>query len=1718
MTKAVYDKVGNVFKTTKPNANHNAHVNGQKKSAGKGGSASPALPIPITPVSSAAMRNSQAHQANAQKIEVSIPARKLDLSSYVDARESPPVPAPRPLAAPRPAPEITPPDRQLQPSPSKPMVQNPIAPTQPPQTPESKSSQDARGRMFQIELSAKNIDRSEYLEVTQIPNQPRGLSVRRLGPVNAGGQVLGDSLDQRQRGDAALDALDKLFRSIQSAAGHALAGDNAYSHIVCLTPALEPTMTAGTQQKLHTSLHKAIDLKCFEQVPIENLVTVMKLSDNLLKHGKELEISVDENWDDSALAHWLGQLFTLEAALKGARTCIRVLSGGREDRQLYSEGLIKRTVNLFKAVTEDLVIPIVELRHTGPSASLFKMLGRNKKTITTIFSCFQKLFSLLAELITKIELSEEIINTLEYTASRLIFVENAHIEKDSAIGIQKFDGIRSTAMDMLCQVFLVKPGQRAGIIDDILTSLEKLPVGKQSSRQFKLSDGGSIQPVSALIMRLIQASSRKVDMTSRSRPFQDVDEDGEWDGRQQQLRTTQPKASTRSEDQGAQHHGTAIQDLHAVAGPLRDTALGNANYVINFIVSRAMRSSKTGDTPYRNLLDLFVDDFTTCVDSSDWPAAELLLRVLMITMMQHFEAPKTAAPTKAMALELFGNMSSAISRLRFHVKKLATSFEIGDQDELSSYLSDLASHVLEQRGDMEHVVGWSGPFRTTLESLQARASDDPHVSNAMSLLAVEWAARTHALYESFETADDDRDQELGRLAYRLRMIIDDRKWLASEWSYTTVGSGQANLAHAIVLLRSPLCEAYDKIFRLLLLSMDSDQITVRNKSLKSVSQILETDPSILDGNSSVMEQILERVHDSSVQVRDSALGLSGTCFGMRPALGARHVKAVIARFADSGPGVRKRAMKIAKDIYLRNNDRPLRSAVANGVLRRVQDPDESVRELARLVIEEIWFAPFYKDDETAQYQTSLADHVTLIIQTVNTGGALGSILDKVFQAILKPGIRSFEGPLNVCKKIVASMFGLINNLDPEDSTAPSGRDALAVLTIFAKADPRLFSFEQIRLLKPHLSAPNGPKETAAFRSVTVIYRLVLPQLPSAHSEFVAEIRQLLQTAMGRTRERGLMDDLVACTRVCCDILQNMAPLANAAASSLLGISKLPTKTKLPQQALMQFKMYSLIIGIIAKHCDLDGQKALFKQKFQQREFDKVTRLVVDVLSPFLSSSQDSAVRMACYEAMGLVCEASPRCYSLPKVYTAFQQVFQDDEAALQSPVLRSFKEFLFTEERRSETGAAEDGQGEKKKELTVMGGTTFDDVASALAQRFLKDITRIALSSQDEHSFEAMEVLGSINRQGLTHPKETGVTLITLETSSNSRIAELAYAEHRSLHEKHETVLEREYVKALQLAYTYQRDIVKDPHGARTDPFESKLHLLMQVLKISKLKNRQRFLEKMCGQADFELAKLEDEHVAMHQLGFSRFIVENLAYFEYQAVGELQSIVGAIEKIVALTGAAVAQAIESDVFQVRMDVGQLELTPQLPGAEGEAPSALPMPQVEPARLRQLVTAAIILLSMWDVRTYLRRLYGMGTNRHDSKAKALAKDLNKNPTKVQGIHGDKIWEDLLAHLNAFDSPEAMVHKCRALVELMSVDKEFKVIEEDEMGLDGPTTPSGEEDGDEDGDGRGRKRKASSTPGGRKKIARSSSQTRKRGRPRKNPVAEQEADSDAEADWF
>lgn len=1669
--------------------------------------------------------NASTYRANAS-IEVAIPSKHFDASAYTD------------LASQATLHQSNPPNSGGQPS-------------QPTHAGTSKAEwSEHQEPGFRVEISSAGINRNEYMAV-EVPNsveEPLDLSRYRQ---SVGDQArAAESIDQRQRADAAVNDLRRRVETINRAVSAVYEQRPGFDQIVALNSDQEPTMTAEEHKKMLTALQKVVNLGRFSTVPVEDLAQILRLSEAGLKEALTLDVQVDNGLDDDSMPNWLQQISSVDTAFKAARTSLRIITGGREDRQLYSESIIETSIRVFQKATDEIIIPLVELRSSGDTGHVFKTLSKHKKEVSTLFVTCQKLLGMLAELVTKVQVTDLPLNTLEFVASNLVFVINAQYEKDSLVGIQKFDGIRSGAMDVLCQIFLVKPEQRQGILNEILTSLSKLPVTKQGSRQFKLAEGGNIQPVSALVMRLVQASAScpNTDREGRRLNMLRNIDGADGDDELRDTRRTTGTPTVVSDQQAAEQPDVAVQDLVSVTTPLTEDAFSNASNVIRFLVQRAAGSSKTGETPYRNLLDLCVEDFITCIDSPEWPAAELLLRCLLNQMAFLFEQERTAAPTKNMALEVLGNLTSAISRLRSQTKRLAASLQTSEASELSSFLADLASTLMDSPSRNWRSLAWTGPFRVVLESSLSPKSGDAHLQSAASFTMTSWATRVSKCFEHADDDDRQRDEELGRLAYRLRMMIEDPSWLTSQFEFNAVSPGQQKLSYATVVLGSPLCELFPGMLNILLRSMTSDQATVRSKSLKSVNHVLDTDPSILDKDPSVVQSIKECALDPSTQVRESALSLLGNCMSLRPGLETALVGTVLDRFSDTGVMVRRRAMKLARDIYLRNNEKKLRTSISSSLLRRVNvDIDESAREAARQMVEEIWFAPFYRMDDSAAFQTAMTEHTELVVRTAKTG-AVEPVLDQVFKTMLKPGA---TGPFSVCSKLVSNLFGMINDPRTEDSDTPCGEDALHILTIFARADPGLFSFEQIRLLKPLISAalmkgPDTSDQLNAFKNMMTILKHVLAQLSTVHTDFITDLRNLLQRNFGKISCRETLSEMVACQRVVCDLLQNQAPVVTMFKSCLMGLLKLqatsgnpaPEAKKRPSapviediQSMRRLKGYSSLSATLIRFFDLEPHYEEIKQHLgaSNASGDTVARITIDILEPFVTPKQKPDVRIPALQALADVCQASPRAYTIPKVYALFQQVFKSRQPELELCILKSFMAFLTTEEKRSEA-KAETGEA---KSLTVMGGTSYDDVASATTQRFLKDIARIALATQDRYAMCAVQVLGSINRQGLTHPKEIGVTLITLETSANPYIADIAFREHKLLHGKHESTMEREYSKAVQAAYEYQRDVVKDSRGANVDLREprAKLHNMVDVLKISKAKNRQRLFEKMCALAEFDPWKFDAESAPPPHLDFVRFLMDNLAFIEYQTIAELQATVTKLESIFSGIGTGLAQVIDVEVFGVRVDGGpqphptqQQEPTPDDPIQQqlhqqlnGEAPGQQEpeaQTKIDPARLRRLAAAAMILLIVWEARSHLRRTYNL--KKDESKVKAMAKDLSKAPTKAQGATSETYWDQATEALRGLTSKDNMLVACKHFTDVMNYDSEVRVPDAEEEGMDmDPATPSDGDDEHATPDGRGRKRKNSSTPGGRKKRQRSTSQARKRGRPRKSPGPFTNDDSDI--DW-
>ena len=278
---------------------------------------------------------------------------------------------------------------------------------------------------------------NEYEALPDSPETPQHLSKKRKRSECGSEDELSISLDQREKADLIFRSLRDQLRDIFEAEDQLV------------------SISAATQAKVESSLQKVITVGRFSQIPLDDLIRLQKLSEGALKDAETIDLKVEETMGESEVEAWLQNVLVADLGLKAARTTLRMMSGGREDKQLYSEDATQAALNSFKNAMESCLIPIVEMRSSGSTANLFKLLSARKKVITNILTQCRRLLSLFATLVTSIELSETVINTLEFAASRLIFVENAHTEKESVLGVAKFDSLRVVATVCILHFSLV---------------------------------------------------------------------------------------------------------------------------------------------------------------------------------------------------------------------------------------------------------------------------------------------------------------------------------------------------------------------------------------------------------------------------------------------------------------------------------------------------------------------------------------------------------------------------------------------------------------------------------------------------------------------------------------------------------------------------------------------------------------------------------------------------------------------------------------------------------------------------------------------------------------------------------------------------------------------------------------------------------------------------------------------------------------------------------------------------------------------------------------------------------------------------------------------------------------------------------------------------------------------------------------------------------------
>jgi cohesin loading factor subunit SCC2 len=450
-------------------------------------------------------------------------------------------------------------------------------------------------------------------------------------------------------------------------------------------------------------------------------------------------------------------------------------------------------------------------------------------------------------------------------------------------------------------------------LDEVLSSLAKLPANRQQSRHFNLLDGRSIQVVSALMMRLVQACGgcfnvRNVDLNL---PPRDDEPDAELALRNKRVKLYADEWSRAAK-----------------------AANQSATYIISYLTSRALqtRTNAPTDSPFKALLDIFAEDFLTVLTAPEWPAAELLLRSLIKNLYVCIDGDNHGAQVKNVALDAVGQVAAKIRAVR---KKLAA--QLSSRTDEHTYTTTLIARVAEYATGPSLMMQELSDLQETYRIVWAKA--DSGMRDAIRFQVCSWGnfvLSTDRVDED-ETASSRRSapliESLGKIARAGKADFD---------SLSLPSDLEVSLACTVLLTRSPLFQSWDNMLSRILRSMSEKQPTFRTKALRALGQVIRSDPDILS-MTNVQQQVALRISDPSPAVREAAIELVSKHIASDPVLGKKYYEVMRARINDAGLGVRKRVIKLLRDIYFKSDEKAMQTEIASSILSRITDEEHSVR-------------------------------------------------------------------------------------------------------------------------------------------------------------------------------------------------------------------------------------------------------------------------------------------------------------------------------------------------------------------------------------------------------------------------------------------------------------------------------------------------------------------------------------------------------------------------------------------------------------------------------------------------------------------------------------------------------------------------------------------------------------------------------------------------------
>lgn len=1402
--------------------------------------------------------------------------------------------------------------------------------------------------------------------------------------------------------------------------------------------AAEALIPLGQLQDLSNEAAKLKRLHAMNQFPPERLMRLLAILErNIIDGAKLLPAQTMEEQDEDEAQLYLE--LTMERVMRSAEaslTALYVMTSPKMPEKVFLEDVIERIVLFLKYQLQNTVFPVFDpaYRHDPKSKDGYAGNIKQKrahahkvkeKSTIQLYNKLHEAVSLLAELLDLQTLTDTIILQVSTLGVSPFFVE----------GISE---LQLNSLRLVTTVFSRYDKHRQLILEDILASIARLPTSKRNLRNYRLNSEENIQMLTALILQLIHSVVKL--------PDSDLD----------------PKTGSLNKKERTKNPGTKDKiyiDKDVLITTSYEASMTTAVNFLSVFLKKC--GTKNEEMDYRPLFENFVQDLLSTVNKPEWPASELLLSVLGRILVRNFSNKSMEMTLRVASLDYLGVVAARLRKdavtsqdrkymINDVIQRIVADSEDTDispkgkkknkkkqvkRDE-TQILQKALLQFLDSNSESEPALQFSRQFyiaqwyrdaaaeiKRSNKSLnfpkeEIEKTDQSVPNNRTKSKRVTRRRSSQVLCEEEMEDEEEEDEakeeeetklESDEVTAKILELAEERKQFLltvikkQETSKVNVKEEEhidyktAELISQFLASTRPFSKSFDLYLSQILRVLSETAVAVRTKAMKCLTLVVEADPSILS-RTDMQKGVHGRLLDQSTSVREAAVDLLGKFILIRPELINQYYEMLTDRILDTGVSVRKRVIKILKDICLEQPDFPKTSEICVKIIRRVNDED-GIKKLVGEVFQSMWFTP--SSEKKPERILLKVKNITHVVEACRDSGLewfeqlLTNLLKNKEEANYKSVVKS-------CKQIVDCLVENLLQLEESSQNVNGGATphlvaCLATLHLFSKIYPP-FVVPHATTIQPYLSMRcNNHSDFLLLRNVAQTLELVVPLIEHPSETFLAHIEEDMVKLILR-QHMGLLPSCVSCLGAVVNKVTHNHQLVRDCFQKFFVVLLVCKKEyeKNPDNKNLTTMRPKLLrslftVGLFCRHFDFDAMDGSSNSAGQVSLKDRVFEGVI-----YFNQHADEVIRLKALTGLGFIMIRHYEFMLGPQVKSLYLYLLTSPIASciLKCQVLKNVTNYLIEEENRMIQKDAEWSTTSKSEDLKEMGDVT-SGMASTVIQLYLKQILECVLHTDLGVRKASLQVIQLILGQGLVHPVQIVPYLVCLGSDDDPVIRTKADQLLQEIEKKYPGFIQMKAMHGVRMSFKMQQLIQSQDEilrGFRSpDVPVSRNGFLYSVMRSTR-QSRRAFL--------FSLLKLYDEQFRT-PLPELLYIADNIVYFPYMAQDEPLFIMHQLDIMLSVSGSNLLQTFREALLNrhgIQISDPNMTETDDYDEDDDDYDSILERLPEDTSILQECIIASQGCVLLLYLKQTLKEMYGFTDNKiqqySPNEAKVYERPLNR----------------------------------------------------------------------------------------------------------------------------